>query len=91
MTSSADAEKQADFKGEDAKEESKGICGPDMWYSPKGKSIPCAICIVFMWIICLPIVIIFGVSVLIWLGLSKCYTYFFMAGLQSSRNIEGPN
>lgn len=84
-------QRQEDFKDEDAKEESKGICGPDMWYSPKGKSIPCAILIVILWIVFLPFVIIFGFSVLLWLCLSKCYTYFFMAGLQSSRNVEGPN
>ena len=43
-------------------DDSKGICAADMWYSPKGKSIPCALLIIVMWIIFLPLIIVFAVS-----------------------------
>ena len=42
---------------QDGKEDdSKGICTADKWYSPKGKSIPCALLIIVMWIIFFPLI-----------------------------------
>ena len=75
------------FKDEEAKEneKSKGICGPDMWYSPRGKSCPCVILMIFLYIILLPFIIILAFSIALWYCLSTCYTKMFMTGMNTAR------
>ena len=65
-------------------DDSKGICAADMWYSPKGKSIPCALLIIVMWIIFLPLIIVFAVSFLLWYVASACLTRLYMCGRPES-------
>lgn len=75
------------FKDEEAKEneKSKGICGPDMWYSPRGKSCPCVVLMIFLYIILLPFIIILAFSIALWYCLSTCYTKMFMTGMNTAR------
>ena len=65
-------------------DDSKGICAADMWYSPKGKSIPCALLIIVMWIIFLPLIIVFAVSFLLWYVASACLTRLYTCGRPES-------
>lgn len=75
-----------EFKDETKEDEkSKGVCGPDMWYSPRGKSCPCVICLILCYIILLPFIIILAFSFALWYCLSTCYYKWFMAGLDSGR------
>lgn len=66
---------------QDGKEDdSKGICTADKWYCPKGKSIPCALLIIVMWIIFFPLIIVFAVSFPLWYVASACLTRLYMCG-----------
>ncbi|KAL9971429.1 hypothetical protein ACROYT_G023949 [Oculina patagonica] len=81
----ADETIQVELKDEDKK--SQGCCGADMWYSPKGKSVPCVICLIFTYIIFLPFIIIFAFSVALWWCLSTIYIKMFRTGMPST-NID---
>lgn len=50
--------KTADEQVEGESEKSKGFCSPDNWWSPRGKSIPCMILLVFLYIIFAPFIIL---------------------------------
>ena len=50
----------------------------------KGKSIPCALLIIVMWIIFLPLIIVFAVSFILWYVASACLTHLYMCGRPES-------
>lgn len=86
QNNTADENKQVEFKdgNEDDSKETSGVCGADMWYSPKGKSIPCVILLIVIWIIFLPLIIVVAFGFLLWYGLSRCYAYFFLTSLRNA-------
>lgn len=54
----SESQKNAEEQVEDESEKSKGVCSPEMWWSPRGKSIPCAIILVLFYIIFSPLILL---------------------------------
>ena len=72
---------QVEIKDVDEDDKSKGCCAEDMWYSPKGKSVPCIICLILVYIIFLPFIIVFLFAVALWWCISTIYIKMFRSGM----------